>query len=123
RGFPPNEMDVWRIRPDGSEPERMTRHNSKVGYPALIDNRTLIYSATAEDGSGFWLYAMDVERKVPHRVTFGVDQYVSVSAAIGPDGRATRLVATVPNAIGGLWTSPITSPVVREPAPQRFRLQ
>jgi serine/threonine protein kinase/Tol biopolymer transport system component len=122
RGFPPNEMDVWRIRPDGSEPERLTHHNSKVGYPALIDNRTLIYSATAEDGSGFWLYAMDVERKVPHRVTFGVDQYVSVSAAVGSDGRATRLVATVANPIGELWTIPISSQLAHESDAQRFPL-
>src|SRR5215831_10568160 len=121
-GFPPNEMDVWRIRPDGGEPERMTRHNSKVGYPALIDNRTLIYSATAEDGSGFWLYAMDVERRIPHRVTFGMDQYESVSAAVGPDGRATRLVASVANSVGELWTLPISSRMVDESAVRRFPL-
>ncbi|HEU0174046.1 MAG TPA: protein kinase [Blastocatellia bacterium] len=121
-GFPPNEMDVWRIRPDGGEPERMTHHNSKVGYPALIDNRTLIYSATAEDGSGFWLYAMDVERRIPHRVTFGMDQYESVSAAVGLDGRATRLVASVASPVGELWTIPISSQMVDESAVRRFPL-
>jgi Tol biopolymer transport system component len=83
RGFPPNEMDLWRIPADGGEPERMTHHNSKVGYPTFLDNRTLIYSATAEDGSGFWLYAMDVEKRIPHRVTFGVDQsYIRVIRVI-----------------------------------------
>ena len=122
RGFPPNELDVWRIPADGGEPERMTHHNSKVGYPALLDDRTLIYSATAEDGSGLWLYAMDVERRVPHRVTFGVDQYVSVSAAVGPDGRATRLVASVANPIGELWTLPISSRMVDESDVRRFPL-
>ncbi|MBA2525796.1 MAG: serine/threonine-protein kinase [Pyrinomonadaceae bacterium] len=122
RGFPPNELDVWRIRPDGGEPERLTHHNSKVGYPALLDNRTLIYSATAEDGSGFWLYAMDVERRIPHRVTFGVDQYVTVSAAVGPDGRATRLVASVANPTGELWTLPISSKMVDESEVRRFPL-
>ena len=122
RGFPPNEMDVWRIPPDGGEPERMTHHNSKVGYPALLDNRTLLYSATAEDGSGFWLYALDVERRVPHRVTFGVDQYMSVSAAVGPDGRATRLVASVADPIGELWTLPISGRMVDESEVRRFPL-
>jgi Tol biopolymer transport system component len=122
RGFPPNELDVWRIPADGGEPERMTHHNSKVGYPALLDDRTLIYSATAEDGSGFWLYAMDVERRIPHRVTFGVDQYVLVSAAVGPDGRATRLVASVANPIGELWTLPISSRMVDESDVLRFPL-
>ena len=120
RGFPPNELDVWRIRPEGGEPERLTRHNSKVGYPALLDDRTLIYSATADDGSGFWLYAMDVERRIPHRVTFGVDQYVSVSAAIGPDGRATRLLASVANPIGELWTLPIPSQMAGESEVRQF---
>lgn len=122
RGFPPNELDVWRIPSEGGEPERLTHHNSKVGYPALLDNRTLIYSATAEDGSGFWLYAMDVERRVPHRVTFGLDQYMSVSAAVGPDGRATRLVASVADPIGELWTLPISGRMVEESDVRRFSL-
>jgi serine/threonine protein kinase/Tol biopolymer transport system component len=122
RGFPPNELDVWRIPADSGEPERMTHHNSKVGYPTLLDNRTLLYSATAEDGSGFWLYAMDVERKVPHRVTFGVDQYVSVSAAVGPDGRATRVVASVANPIGELWTLPVSSQLLSDSDVRRFPL-
>jgi serine/threonine protein kinase len=122
RGFPPNELDVWRISADGGEPERMTSHNSKVGYPAFLDSRTLIYSATAEDGSGFWLYAMDVEQRVAHRVTFGLDQYVSVSAALGPDGRANRLVATVANPIGELWTVPISGQVADDSEARSFPL-
>ncbi len=122
RGFPPNELDIWRIPAEGGTPERLTRHNSKVGYLAWLDNRTLIYSATAEDGSGFWLYAMDIERRIPHRVSFGVDQYLSVSAAAGPDGRATRLVATVANPIGELWTVPISSQVADELAVRRFQV-
>jgi serine/threonine protein kinase/WD40 repeat protein len=122
RGFPPNELDLWRIRPDGGEPERLTHHNSRVGYPAFLDNRTLIYSATAEDGSGFWLYAMDVERRIPHRMTFGVDQFLSVSSAVGPDGRATRLVACVANPTGELWTVPISSQMVDESGVRPFPL-
>jgi len=119
-GFPPGDMDVWRILADGGEAERLTHHNSTVGYPAFLDNRTLIYSATAEDGSGFCLYAIDVERRIPHRVTFGTDQYISVSSAVGPDGRATRLVATVANPIGELWTFPISSQIVDESGMERF---
>jgi serine/threonine protein kinase/dipeptidyl aminopeptidase/acylaminoacyl peptidase len=122
RGFPPNELDLWRIRPDGGEPERLTHHNSRVCYPAFLDNRTLIYSATAEDGSGFWLYAMDVERRIPHRMTFGVDQFLSVSSAVGPDGRATRLVACVANPTGELWTVPISSQMVDESGVRPFPL-
>jgi tRNA A-37 threonylcarbamoyl transferase component Bud32 len=28
QGYPPNEMDIWRIRPAGGSPERITFHNS-----------------------------------------------------------------------------------------------
>ena len=122
RGIPPNELDVWRIPAQGGEPERLTHHNSKVVYLSWLDKRTLIYSATAEDGSGFWLYALDVEKRIPHRVTFGLDQYTSVSTAIGADGLATRLVATVANPIGELWTVPISSELVDESAVHRFPL-
>ena len=32
----------------------MTHHNARVAYLSWLDSRTLIYSATAEDGSGLW---------------------------------------------------------------------
>jgi hypothetical protein len=52
-----------------------------VAYPAWLDARTLIYSATAEDGSGQWLYALDVEHRIPHRVSSGIaEQYLSVAS-------------------------------------------
>src|SRR5262249_20746732 len=47
------ETDIWRIRADATTeaaiPERITNHNARVAYPAWLDDRTLIYSATAED--------------------------------------------------------------------------
>ena len=60
RGTPTTEeMDFWRIpvSPTGTTatPERITSHNARVAYLAWLDARTLIYSATAEDGSGQWL--------------------------------------------------------------------
>ena len=71
--LPTEEMDIWRIPVSPSEaaaaPERITSHNARVAYPAWLDARTLIYSATAEDGSGQWLYAIDVEHRIPHRVS------------------------------------------------------
>jgi hypothetical protein len=41
-------------------PERLTHHNSHVAYPVLLDDRTLIYRATAGDGTAWVLYGMDV---------------------------------------------------------------
>ncbi|MBI3684016.1 MAG: PD40 domain-containing protein, partial [Acidobacteria bacterium] len=64
RGFRPNETDIWRVGSTGGTLERITHHNSRVAYPALVDDETLLYTATAEDGSGFWLYAMDLKRGV-----------------------------------------------------------
>ncbi len=60
RGAPPNDMDVWRVPSGGGSAERMTMHHSRVSYPVLLDDRTLLYTATADDGTGPWLYSMDV---------------------------------------------------------------
>ena len=86
-----NEMDLWRIAATGGGPERLTQHNSDVAYPAPIDNRTVRYVARDRDGSGLWLWALDVERKLTRRVSFGLEKYTSVAASA--DGR--RLVASV----------------------------
>jgi TonB family protein len=101
-------MDIWRIRPTGGEPERMTFHNSRVSFPTLLDNRTLLYLATDADGYGPWIYAMDVERRVPLRVSTGVDEYTSLAASA--NGR--RLVATVSRSAAGLWRAPIADRVI-----------
>src|SRR5262249_23063033 len=98
-----DEMDLWRIAPSGGAPERLTHHNSNVTYPTPIDSRTLLYLSPAEDGSGPWLWTIDVERKISRRVSFGLEQYTSLAAAA--DGR--RLVATVANPTASLWTVPI----------------
>jgi hypothetical protein len=54
-GLPPNDMDIWRIPSAGGAAERVTRHNARVGYPVALDDRTLLYTATADDGTGPWL--------------------------------------------------------------------
>jgi Tol biopolymer transport system component len=109
-GLPLEESDVWRIRPTGGQPEQVTFHNSRVTFPTLLDNRTLLYLATDDDGSGPWIYAIDVERRVPHRVSIGVEEYMSLASSA--DGR--RLVATVSRATAGLWRVPIARGVIDE---------
>ena len=99
-----HESDIWRIRPIAGKPERLTFHNTRVTFPTLLDNRTLLYLATDDDGSGPWIYAMDVERRVPHRISTSVDAYTSLAA--GADGRS--LVATVARSTtADLWRVPI----------------
>jgi Tol biopolymer transport system component len=110
QGLPLEQSDVWRIRPTGGEPERLTFHDSRVSFPALLGNRTLLYLATDDEGSGPWIYAMDIEHRAPHRISTGVEEYVSLSASA--DGR--RLVGTVSRSMAGLWRVPIADRVINE---------
>jgi Protein kinase domain/WD40-like Beta Propeller Repeat len=111
-GLPLDESDIWRIRPDGGTPERLTFHDARVTFPTLLDHRTLLYLATDEDGSGPWIYAVDVNRRIPHRVSSGLEQYTSLAASA--DGR--RLVATVARSTERLWRLPIADRAVDESA-------
>jgi len=105
QGEPPDKLDIWRIPPAGGTPERITSLNSRVTYPVLLDRRTLMYLAGDPDGSGPWLYSMDVERRIPHRLTSGPDRYTSL--AVTADGR--RLVATLASPKTTLWRLPVAN--------------
>jgi Tol biopolymer transport system component len=117
RGIPPDEMDIWRIRPSGGEPERVTNHRGRVAYPAFLDAPTLVYCAGREDG-GWGLYSMDVERRIPHAVTSGLEEYTSVSSSA--DGR--RLAVTVANPARNIWSAPISDDAVDDSGIKRFDL-
>lgn len=104
QGELPGATDIWRIRPAGGAPERITTHNSQVSYPAFLDRRTLLYVATGSEGSRRALYALDVERRIPHRISSGVEQYTSLAASA--DG--ARLAVTVANPRGTLWRVPLS---------------
>jgi len=114
KGTPTTDMDIWRIPARGGEAQQITFHHAWVAYPAWLDARTLIYLATADDGSGRWLYAIDIEHRIPHRVSSGIaEQYLSVAV---DQVRPHHLVATVANPTAGLWTVPIANAVQRETA-------
>jgi len=114
KGTPTTDMDIWRIPARGGQAEQITFHHAWVGYPAWLDARTLIYSATADDGSGRWLYAIDVEHRIPHRVSSGIaEQYLSVAV---DQVRPHHLVATVANPTAGLWSVPVAKDVQPESA-------
>jgi serine/threonine protein kinase len=122
RGVPQTEeLDIWRIPVSSTEaaamPERITRHNALVEYPAWLDARTLIYSATAEDGSGRWLYAIDVEHRIPHRVSSGIaEQYLSVAVSAT---EPRRVVTTIATPTANLWTVPVGDGVQTDAAVTR----
>ena len=58
-----------------------------------------MYLASDPDGSGPWLYSVDVQRRIPHRLTSGLDRYTSLAASA--DGR--RLVVTRAGPKRNLW--------------------
>jgi Tol biopolymer transport system component len=98
-GSLPDKLDIWRIAPSGGTPERITSVMGRVTYPVLLDRRTLLYLADSPDGSGPWPYSMDVNLRVPHRLTTGLDHYTSLAASA--DGR--RLVVSLANPKRSLW--------------------
>jgi len=117
RGIPTiGDTDIWRVPSSGGTPERITEHHARVGYPVFLDPRTLIHTVAGEEGSH--LYAADVERRTAHRVSFGLEEYISISGSA--DGR--RLVATVANPTQSLWSVPITAGIADEAAVTRFAL-
>jgi Tol biopolymer transport system component len=100
---PTGRMDVWRMQPSGKLLEQLTRNHTDVNFLAPLDSRTVLYVARAEDWSGPWLWALDVETKITRRVTVGLEQYTSVAAS--RDGR--RVVATVAKPTASLWQVPL----------------
>ena len=118
QGTLPDKLDIWRVAATGGTPERITSHDGHVTYPVLLDRRTLMYLASDPDGSGPWLYSMDVERRIPHRLTSGLDRYTSLAASA--DGR--RLAVTVASPKKTLWRLRIADSPTEVSAPTRISL-
>lgn len=118
QGSLPDRMDVWRVRPEGGPAERITSHNAHLSHPVFLDHRTLLYLATDPDGSGPWLHTVDVERRVPHRLTFGLDRFTSL--AMSADAR--RLVVTLARPKRTLWRLPLTDSPAKLSAATRVPL-
>jgi Tol biopolymer transport system component len=117
KGTLPDQLDVWRVGVRGEDPERITSHSARLTYPVLLDQRTLLYLASAPDGSGPWIYGMDIERRVPHRLTSGLEHYTSLAASA--DGR--RVIATVSEPERTLWRVGITD-TASDSSPVRITL-
>ena len=100
---PTEEMNVWRVRPSGGTPEQLTTLRAAANQFAPLDRRTLLYIARADDGSGPWLWSLDVETKVSRRVISGLENYTSVSTS--RDGR--RVATTTSTITASLWQVPL----------------
>ena len=100
---PSAEMDIWRIKPDGTAAAQVSRNGIAINFFAPLDSRTLVYVARGRDRSGPWLWSVDVPTGVSQRVVSGLDRYTYVSAS--RDG--SRIAATVSNPSAQLWRVPI----------------
>jgi Tol biopolymer transport system component len=118
QGALPDELDIWRIRPNGASAERITSHHARVSHPVFLDRRTLLYLAADADGSGPWLHSMDVERRIAHRLTSSLDRFTSLAASA--DGR--RLVVTRSSPKRTLWRLPISDSPAELSAASRISL-
>jgi Tol biopolymer transport system component len=94
QGSLPDKLDIWRIRPSGGTPERITSHNTQLSHPVFFNQRTLFYLASDSDTSGLSLYSIDVERRIPHRLTSGPERYTSLAASA--DGHRLALTLATP---------------------------
>ena len=103
-GLPPDQMDVWRVPSNSGTAERITADNSLVAYPVLLDNDNMLYTATASDGTGPWLYLFDLRTRVARRVSSGVDHYTSIAASDEIASRGRRLVSTISDPRPELWS-------------------
>jgi Tol biopolymer transport system component len=104
QGTLPDKLDIWRIRPQGGTPERITSALARVSHPVFLDSHTLLYLASDPDGSGPWLYSMDLRSRKAHRLSSALDRYTSLAASA--DGH--RLVATLATPNRSLWRLPIS---------------
>jgi Tol biopolymer transport system component len=103
--------DLWRVAATGGEPERLTQHNTPgVDFPTPIDDRNVLYTALDQDGSGPWLWALDVSSKTTRRISFGLEQYTSLAGSA--DGR--RVVTSVSSPAANLWSVPILDRIAEE---------
>jgi Tol biopolymer transport system component len=98
-GAIPDKLDISRIKSTGGDAERITSQSRQISFPVFVDRHTLLYLAKDSDGAGPWLYGMDIDRRVSHRLGSGLDRYTSLAASA--DGR--RLLLTVASPKRSLW--------------------
>jgi Tol biopolymer transport system component len=98
-GVPPDDWDLWRIRPSGVGLERITSQYARISYPVMLGPRKVLYLATDPDGSGPWVYATHIEQRRPHRVSSGLETYTSLAGT----ANGSRLIATIANPRASIW--------------------
>ncbi|MHC5211793.1 MAG: protein kinase domain-containing protein [Planctomycetota bacterium] len=100
-------MDLWRMRADGTgQPQQLTFDQLDVSFPTPLDEDTVLFIAKEPDGSGPYVFSLDVPSGHVQRVTVGVAQYTSLHAS--DDGHT--VVATRATPTSALWQVPLRGP-------------
>jgi hypothetical protein len=99
-------------RRHGRRTAALTWHNSRISFPTLLDERTLLYLATVPGWDGTLDLRPDLEDRSTHRVKSASNPYTSLAATA--DGR--RLVVTESRPTASLWNVRLTEGVARPDA-------
>jgi serine/threonine protein kinase len=108
------EWDLWRVPAAGGQAERLTEFNRYLGFPTPLDSRTVVYVGKDQDGSGPWLWALDVETRSARRAIPGLERYTSIAASSPATDGSRRLVASVANPVAQLWSVPVQDNTAEE---------
>ena len=114
-----DEMDVWRIRPSGGAPQRMTRLNTAATFLTALDPGSWLFVARSPNRAGPWLWWFVEPSDMPRRLISGLAQYTSVSASRD----ARRIVATSSSTAVNLWRVPLRDPPADESEARRYDVQ
>jgi Tol biopolymer transport system component len=112
RGVPPDDWDLWRVRADSTQPQQLTNQHARLSYPVFLDNRNLAYLATDADGSGPWVYILDLKESRSHRTRFALASFTSLAAS----ANGMKLVATLSSPRDSLWSVPLAALTADGPA-------
>ncbi|MGH9520527.1 MAG: TolB family protein, partial [Terriglobales bacterium] len=117
-GALPDQLRIVRVPPTCGVPEQLTQIPGRITYPLLLDSQQLLFLAADPDGSGPWLFGMDLARRVPHRLSAAPDRFTSLAASSDP----RRLVATLARTTTTLWSMPLSPPSLAVANPVRIPL-
>jgi Tol biopolymer transport system component len=118
QGSVPDQMDIWRLSLETGTTERITSHAAYVSHPVFLNDTTLLYLAGDAAGFGPWLYTVDVDGRIPRRVSAGIERYTSLAAS----SDATRLVVTQANTKHTFWRVSIADRPIDSSAAERVAL-
>lgn len=99
-------MHLWRMRVDGSDREQLSFEQLEVSFPTPLDDETVLFLAKQADGSGPYIFSLDLPSRTVERSSVGVEHYTSLAAS--NDGRL--LAATLAAPTSALWRMPLRGP-------------